>query len=417
MRHNFFNWPFAFVAAFLGSKVVSSPQVAGNAFGLIKVMEKTARKAHLSYLDGLRGLAALYVVFHHAYAYVQWDVRASMPPIVVTALDFFSYGRYSVDVFIVLSGFCLMLPVVRGDGTLGTSDAAFFRRRAWRIIPTYYLALLFSYALGAFLISQKTGNLYDLSLPVTGKSILPHLLMVHDLVNEDNTINYVFWSIAVEWRIYLLFPFLLLCWRAFGGVKTSAIAVLSSYALFLVCKRFDPEGLTAYYIGLFATGMLAANIGFSPSGDFISPSGESRSADYNQLQNWSWPRIATGLTGAVILFSMLKIGGGKTIPYYLQDSLVGFWTAALLVVLARSQREWLHDFLSQKMLVLVGTFSYSLYLIHAPLLQVLWQHVFTPWQEKPLPMFFALCFVGVPLSVAVSYVFFIVCERPFLRKR
>lgn len=368
-------------------------------------MKETSRAKHLDFLDGLRGVAALYVVFHHAYSYVQWSVRDEMPAIVSGALDFFSHGRYSVDVFIVLSGFCLMLPVITGNGTLGVSDLVFFQRRAWRIIPTYYLAMAFSWVLSSTIISQKTGTLWDLSVPVTPKSILPHLLLIHDLFNEDNIINYVFWSIAVEWRIYFLFPLLLSAWRTVGGVTTTIIALFSSVILFFTWKQFDPEGLTAYYIGLFALGMLGASIAFSES------------HLYDGLKKFAWQRIFFFLTGLVVLFSALKLPNGKTIPYYLQDILVGLWTAALLIALSQDKISWVHKLLSHKISVFVGSFAYSIYLIHAPLLQIFWQYPFAFLHGNSLPMFLALSLVGTPLIVVASYLFFLLCERPFLRRK
>ena len=84
---------------------------------------------------------------------------------------------------------------------------------------------------------------------------------------------------------------------------------------------------------------------------------------------------------------------------------------------ASAEANWLNRILSWRPLVFVGTFAYSIYLIHAPLIQVLWQYVFVPLQSRPVPMFLALCFVGTPLIVGVSYLFFLACERPFLNRR
>ena len=56
-----------------------------------------------------------------------------------------------------------------------------------------------------------------------------------------------------------------------------------------------------------------------------------------------------------------------------------------------------------------------MYLIHAPLLQVLWQGPFAPLQMQPLAMLAALTLLGTPLILGAAYVFFLVCERPFLR--
>jgi peptidoglycan/LPS O-acetylase OafA/YrhL len=65
--------------------------------------------------------------------------------------------------------------------------------------------------------------------------------------------------------------------------------------------------------------------------------------------------------------------------------------------------------------VFVGTFSYSLYLIHAPLLQIMWQYVLTPLGVSRNVQFSLLMTLGLALVLLVSYGFFLLFEAPFLR--
>ena len=88
---------------------------------------------------------------------------------------------------------------------------------------------------------------------------------------------------------------------------------------------------------------------------------------------------------------------------------------SVLVTASRHERGWTARFLGCKPLVFIGTFAYSVYLIHAPLLQVLWQGPFAPLQAQPLAMLAALTLLGTPLILSAAYVFFLVFERPFLR--
>src|SRR6476469_1408524 len=103
-------------------------------------MEETAEARPR--LDGLRGLAALYVVVNHVF------LRA-FPGYPVDHAPFwagwFIYGRFAVVVFIVLSGFSLALSPARRGWRLGGASG-FARRRALRILPAYYAALAFSLA-------------------------------------------------------------------------------------------------------------------------------------------------------------------------------------------------------------------------------------------------------------------------------
>ena len=194
---------------------------------------------HLAYLDGLRALAALWVVMHHSWFWVADQLHGAVGDV----LGFFIYGRLAVDLFIVLSGFCLTLPVLKNQMMLRGGVVEFLKRRAWRILPPYYCAMAFSLLLIALLIHQKTGTPWDRSLPITTRSVASHLVMLHDAVGEDYSINGVFWSIAVEWRIYFFFPLLLLVWRQFGALSATVFGLVLSWISdsINILKRRWPE--------------------------------------------------------------------------------------------------------------------------------------------------------------------------------
>jgi len=359
---------------------------------------------HLSHLDGLRALAAMFVVLHHAFLEIN---SSSFPPAGAGKyfLDIFLFGHYAVDFFIVLSGFCLMLPAIKEKGHIRGGVLNFFRKRAWRILPPYYLAMGLSLLLIRFFVGNKTGTHWDVSLPVTGKSILTHLFLVQDVFREDTTINHAFWSIAVEWRIYFLFPLLLLAWRYLGAIGTTGLTVIFSYFVFHFCSKFIGASLSAQYLGLFAMGMLGAAISFPP------PDGTDR------LKRLPWGRI-TLISGLImVVLSQAKIWHGGITPIYLTDYVVGWWSTSLIIAVSGNTHPKISGALRWKPLVFTGTFAYSIYLIHAPLLQVLWQYLLVPFQNRPLLMFAALSFIGMPLILILSYLFFLVCERPFLRRK
>jgi peptidoglycan/LPS O-acetylase OafA/YrhL len=63
----------------------------------------------------------------------------------------------------------------------------------------------------------------------------------------------------------------------------------------------------------------------------------------------------------------------------------------------------------------VGTFSYSVYLVHAPLLQILWQYVLHPAGADNATIFAFLMTLGFAMILGASYLFFRVFEEPFMR--
>jgi peptidoglycan/LPS O-acetylase OafA/YrhL len=365
---------------------------------------------HLDYLDSLRALAALYVIVQHALLHTQLN-SMKLPWLQQLLVDSFSFGHYAVDLFIVLSGFCLMLPVVKNNGRLRTSALQFFKKRARRILPPYYLAMAASLVLIFTIIGQKTGTHWDESIPVGGKDIFTHLFLIQDLFHDTNsTINHAFWSISVEWRIYFLFPLLVLAWKRFGPILTSLLAVIVSLGIQFLLRdssyfNFSPWGICPHYVGLFTLGCLSAEIAFS-----------QQRLSYTLRQNLPWQALTLLGAGLILLVSHKGILLGKNVPWPLQDLMVGLWAMVLLVALALPQETVLKSLVSWKPLSFCGTFAYSIYLIHAPLLQVLSQYLLTPLGLVPFLEFILLVTVGLPLILALSYGFYWFCERPFLSK-
>jgi peptidoglycan/LPS O-acetylase OafA/YrhL len=363
----------------------------------------TSELDHLKFLDGLRALCALFVVLHHAYLTV-WNVAAHRmpPPKVFAYTQWLIHGTSAVGVFIVISGYCLMLPVIKNDGVLKRGAIAFFKKRARRILPPYYFAMLFSALLAALAIHVKTGTQWDASVPVTLHGIFNHIFLVNDALN-DTSINYVFWSISVEWRIYFVFPILVILWRKWGAARACMAGILAGYILRYVTNHLGFGGVTAHYLALFSLGMLGATISMSADPKWRA-----------LRERLPWNAITMAIA-AILVVAHCVMGWEKFAGRYVWiDFVIGLWAMSLLVTASQSVKStWL---LSARLLTWIGTFAYSLYLIHAPLLQVLWQYILRPMHLPALFAFLTLAFAGVPTIVLLSYGFYLLCERPFINK-
>lgn len=369
-----------------------------------------ASGARLGFVDSMRALAALYVVLSHMVTEV-WQYN-NPPAGLTSALTVpFSYGHYAVSVFIVLSGFSLMLPVARRGGRMPWSVAGFFWRRARRILPPYYCAMALSLLLIWLFVGQKTGTHWDVSLPVTGRSILVHLLLIQNLSFTDSTtINHAFWSIAMECQIYLVFPLLVLLFRRYRPVLSTILIVGLSLALLFWLTLTWVGRLPYYagftfvpqYFGLFAIGMCAACAYTAPSSLAL------------RLGKWRvWEALA------LVCFVILALTV-NTWPIYILDLLTALSAVGLLLAAARPDvRNPVRAALEWRPLVWIGGFSYSVYLIHAPLVQVIWQYGLRPlgFGLGALPTYLALLVMGTPLIVAASWLFWYGCERPFLNSK
>jgi peptidoglycan/LPS O-acetylase OafA/YrhL len=362
-----------------------------------------AARLHLAHVEGLRALAALVVFVNHAYAQT-WSGGLKEPALAVFVPFKYSMiaGHLAVSVFIVISGFCLTLPVVDGGDRLRGGMRRFFERRARRILPPYYGALFLSLGLIFTIIGKPTGTLWDEPIQTDWRAVVAHLLLVQDFF-RTGLINYVFWSIAVEWQLYFLFPLLVWASRRYGILRVATAALIVGYAV-----RFGFDGTriaraNPHYLGLFSLGMLAAYVVRSPRPEFVRA---------RALGVWPWL-----VGGSLALVSVLSVVWGVTVGesrFHLLDFPVGVMAMTTLVHTTLSRDHLLSRFLSFRPLVFIGTFSYSVYLVHAPLLQIIWQYALRPLGVGESAMFVAFLTVGLVLVLAFAYGFFRVCEEPFM---
>lgn len=364
--------------------------------------------ARLGYVDGLRALAALYVVASHCVTEV-WPYNNIPSGAVGQFAGFMQYGHFAVSVFIVLSGFSLMLPVARRGNRLPQGALGFYWRRARRILPPYYLALALSLLLIWLWIGQPTGTHWDVSLPVTPQAVVEHLFLLQDFAHQTPAaINLAFWSIAMECQIYVLFPALVLLWRRYSPLFTVAVVVSLSFALVLWLNKTWLGGLAGYttsefapqYFGLFAMGMFAASVYTAPT------------LLWTRLQDW---RLWESLT---LMCTLVMVAKSATWYMYQIDFFIGPGAVGLLLAASRPGRfNPVRAALEWRPLVWVGGISYSIYLIHAPLIQLLWQYGLHPLGLSDLLTYLALLVIGLPLIVAASWLFWYGCERPFLNTK
>jgi peptidoglycan/LPS O-acetylase OafA/YrhL len=364
-------------------------------------------RPHLLFLDGIRGLAALYVAIFHASSFVP---SSSFAPPLRAVADCFRFGHLAVGVFIVLSGFCLMLPVVSsGQGQLPRGILTYLRRRAWRILPPYYAAFLLSAALlaiGLFLRGTGAVRGEALQSELTLGTVLSHLLMVHNLdFVWAHSINAPLWTVATEWQIYFVFPLLLLpVWRRFGRIAVVSFGLALGLAPVLLlppAQSFWWAG--PWYVGLFAQGMVAA--------DWVlaGPRG-----------SWRWLTAARASVAALAVVVVLCSLPHRIAPLWLIDIFVGFAAAGLIAQCAASsgaggavKASALVRVLQSPLLAGLGGFSYSLYLIHQPIQKGMLRLLQTLHLSNDLTLCLQLG-VGMPLVIGLSYGFHRLFERPFI---
>lgn len=362
----------------------------------------------LAYLDGLRGIAAAYVVLFHA---VVGFAPADLPAWARVVRRAFAFGHEAVAIFIVLSGYSLMLPVARSPGAQ-LDVWGYFRRRARRILPPYYAALVVTLTLIAgvpALQQDGTGTMWDDSLPAFELApIATHVLLMHNwLPSLAVRINGPLWSVASEWQIYFFFPFVLLpVWRLYGKLALLSAALVIGYTpLWLVTAH--AMSAIPWYLFLFALGMAAAAVSY---GEGEAEARLRRQINFDRLTRLTWLLCLVAGFGAAPLWFRLK-------P--VTDAVVGFATASLLVattqhIQTRNAHRPLLALLESRPIMALGRISYSLYLTHLPIVALCYFALVR--LQLPLPAQLpALTLCGFVASWAFAAAFYGLVERHFVR--
>lgn len=308
-------------------------------------------------LDSLRGLAALTVVLFHLVQSIPETTRAHYR---YFDLPLLMGGRFAVMLFFVLSGFVLALPYFSGTNH---SYGPYLPRRAFRLYPPYDFAVLVAALLclivgGSPLTVTSSWLSIRWSLPVTPGAVVSHLLMTGTL--GGTTLDSPIWSLIIEMRISIIFPLLVLYVRRFKWACVTAALV----AAFVCSKSSAALGetsaltaesfagallLTGRYVPLFLLGI-------------ISVEWLNRIRDF--LIRMSVKLHAAVLIGMVLICVILD--HMKLTGHAYADVFYGLFAIYLITLCVTFPT--LAEQLTGRVCVWLGDISYSLYLIHVPVL-------------------------------------------------
>jgi len=357
----------------------------------------------LPYLDSIRGLAALYVAIGHIWQFIVFLPPYANLPKVFSLLNF---GHAAVGIFIVLSGYCLMLPIA-AQGHVEQEAGwlqAFIRRRALRVYPAYIAAIIFSLILiattGVGLDPQRiwTAGVDQFS----GESIGSHLMLMHNLTRFKWTIDAPMWSVALEWQIYLLFGAVLVpLWkRVHPYLMLSVLFMLTTWTA--TVPYLSEKCL--WFVGLFFMGNIAACYGTCTTAD----------VEGLGLPSKLW-KLA-GLRSAIPALLVFGLTARQNLNIA-SDIALGIGVSGILVWL---QRTWnrkpehtLFNVLSAKPLPILGAMSYSIYLLHFPILEV--TNAWLAGKFPPLAVMAIQSGVLLPIVLGIAWLSYKYIELPFMR--
>ena len=355
-------------------------------------------------LEIARGLASLWVFFYHVK-----ELFLSSSHFIY---DVSTYGSLGVPMFFVISGYVITFSA---ESSLKQNKSAliFLKNRFMRIYPTFWISVIiviFLPYLIEYISSIKSGiyitpeNIfYKLNYPEwLGFLTLTKVFLAssHNLQTEFNSVNSVYWTLAIEFQFYLV-VFIALCSGKYfrhviAGVTVVALAIIP----FNIVINY---GLFIHYWPSFSVGIVLAYL--HKSGHWFKPEGNLKSIFF------VFCFIATCYLLTIEIIQnptsnnnlVFSIGFGFMLWFfaYLEKYLLSLKNSNNLLV------PWLLE-----PWLLLGSMSYSVYLLHGKLYQ--------------LPNMFVRQIFGVDsisygtltilLTLLICYPFYLVVERRFLSK-
>ena len=331
----------------------------------------------LNSIQAARGIAALLVILFHCGEGILAHPKYGGHDPVDRA---FAWGGQGVELFFAISGFIILIAHWKDIDQPGAL-AGYVRKRILRIYPTYWVVVLA--LLPVYLLEPALGNGNELA-PLT---LISSGLLVH--VDTSATVLAVSWTLFYEVVFYAAFAFLIVarplgfvvlaCWWGLSIARLAGLPVVHSYVLshYTVLFGFGMAAAFAYRTGrIRAPGLLAV-------GGTLGFVGNGLLSDYAPTLSEPAVSIIAGGAAAFALagFAELERRDRLTVP------------APLLAI---------------------GNASYSIYLVHFPVLSLLAKialHV--PHMLRP-PL--VLEFVMIVVAVATGLVFHRLVEAPLLSR-
>jgi peptidoglycan/LPS O-acetylase OafA/YrhL len=375
----------------------------GAALGHLATQSPNMAQERVAAIDILRGFAALAVVLYHARADFTLGFRETWtahglsggPDVWLSyAFAFFSLGGLGVPVFFLMSGYCIHLSVAMRR-TIGTpfewNTMSFYWRRFVRIYPVYFAALCLT-AVVDHLIGGGTK---------TASVFLLNLLMLQETVGPVFGSNTVFWTLSIEFHLYLFYPVVLWWIFRFGPGVALMFAGVITFGTCSAYHLLDLGQVLVYAHG--GSPLFLSHLFIWVAGVYLAE------VDAGRVRLPHGILWTVGWLGAFVIGTALQISARfDWSPLFLAIGTLGLVDFALRAIPAIG----LHRGQLGAALVGLGLISYSLYATHRITFEMIDALALSGRSGSVLP---ALLWSALAVSFAV--VFFWAIERHSLRRR
>jgi len=344
------------------------------------------RFGYVPELDGVRGIAILFVLGNHA----PLGRFSSLLP----------GGFAGVDIFFVLSGFLITALLLQEfDRTGSISLSQFYLRRALRLGPAL-IAMLLVFCLFSFVAYDKArarGNCANALIALFYASNWVRIFSRNQLGHLAHT-----WSLSAEEQFYILWPIILLSLLRFTKQRRYVIMAAAAIAAFswLVNIHLAMQAVSTRRVWLHLC------FGLDSRAETLMIALASGVINF---------RIKTGIRKGLAVVAPVSlacllaftvfgyaIGDGW---FYFGFVLLALLAAVLILDVMLSERSPIKRLLGMKWLVWIGSISYGLYLWHWPIFTAMNGFGWKGW---------VVVSVGLPLTFVFVLGSYYLMEKPIL---
>lgn len=353
---------------------------------------KTSSGKFIPFVDGLRFLAIVPVIIQHASErLLKYNPQIEIQPGLEQQAEFLvSRGAIGVIIFFTLSGFILSLPFAKGNTAF--SYKQYLGRRLTRLEPPF---IFWMSCFAIILLIQS-----ELSLSTITEHWLSSLFYAHTIAYQEfSIINPVAWSLEVEVQYYLIAPFLAILYFNQSD-KRFRRAFLVVFILLFLCYQhafgwhlFPVKASLLGHLQHFLIGMLVADL---------------------YKNETAWISRKQTIWDVIALLSLLIMAYTWTEEF--AKTLI-MNVALLALFLSAIKGRLFPKVLSLNGIAIIGGMCYTIYLIHLPLLELLYSLIgdfgqsTAWWLQLSISLFLAL-----PLVLLSSMIGYKLIEQPFMNK-
>lgn len=320
-------------------------------------LNRSERVRVFPHVDLLRALAALLVVVYHLDALgslaLRGDVFWTLP---------FRYGWVGVDLFLVISGFVIMLSAAKAyERAPQDFKWPFMQRRLRRLLPLYVLTcLIFLFLVRPEVLLRPLNQL----LPV----LFSHALFLQNLSHHTHgVINGVTWSLALEMQFYLALVFTVGFWLRLGAVRAVVVLVGLAWAWRYGTTFFWVPGVAVPHLQVVYTSQLPGTLDAFGMGMALALCVHQAKG---ALPAWLRPHALNSLAWCVVAGVLLSAAAALLLrqTYWSHTGMVVFWRTLLAMGFAAALAAaltcpllsggWMRPF------HYFGEISYGIYLWH-----------------------------------------------------